>query len=103
MPFVEKYAVRRWAWEGFLVVLVGVMLSYTWMYGAISVPNERSRVYLAVALWDDHTVQIDEPLKRWGKIFDLARHDGHYYSDKAPGSSFLKVAGRQIPPLTIAA
>lgn len=89
MGFVEKYAVRRWAWEGFLLLMVGWMISYTWMYGAISVPNERSRVYLAVAMWDDHTVQIDAPLERWGKIYDLAERDGHYYSDKAPGSSIL--------------
>lgn len=65
------------------------MVSYTWMFGDISVPNERSRLYLAVALVDHGTVQIDEPIRQWGKIYDLAEKDDHFYSDKAPGSSFL--------------
>jgi hypothetical protein len=89
MAHFERHSVMRWTWEAFLVLLVGFMISYTWMYGDISVPNERSRVYLTVSLFDDHTVSIDEPVKRWGKIYDLAKRDGVFYSDKAPGSSIL--------------
>lgn len=89
MPYVERHTALRWTWEAFLVVIVGLMISYTWMYGDISVPNERSRLYLTVSLWDEHTVSIEEPVKRWGKIYDLAERNGVYYSDKAPGSSIL--------------
>lgn len=80
------------AWEAALTLAVTVVLSYSWMFTSISVPNERSRIYLAVAMVDHSTVAIDEPVKRFGRIHDLAKHDGHLYSDKAPGSSFLAAA-----------
>lgn len=85
----DRSKLWRVAWEVAMVLLVLAMTSYTWMFGDISSPNERSRVYLAVAMVEDHTVQIDAPIARWGKIYDLAERDGHYYSDKAPGSSIL--------------
>jgi hypothetical protein len=68
---------------------VVVLLSYSTMFAAVSAPNERSRVYLAVALVDHNTLSIDEPVRRFGAILDTARFEGHLYSDKAPGSSFL--------------
>lgn len=89
MASFKHDALRRRAWELFLSVGVIFLVSYTWMFTDISVPNERSRVYLAVAMVDGQTVQIDEPLDRWGKIYDLAEREGHFYSDKAPGSSVL--------------
>ncbi len=72
-----------------LGVLVLALLSYSWMFSEISVPNERSRVYLAVAMVDHGTLSIDEPVRRYGEIYDRARRDGRYYTDKAPGSSLL--------------
>ena len=59
------------------------------MYSAVSVPNERSRVYLAVAMVEEHSFTIDTSYARFGRILDTASHDGGLYSDKAPGSSFL--------------
>src|SRR5688572_22053133 len=59
------------------------------MFQAISVPNERSRIYLAVALVDHGSFQINQPIKRFGWILDVAEFDGKVYSDKAPGSSLL--------------
>ncbi len=72
-----------------LFALVLFALSYSWMFKKVSSPNERSRVYLTVAMVDRGTIQIDEELRRFGRIFDLAKRDGHFYSDKAPGSSIL--------------
>mgnify|MGYP001274099567 CR=1 FL=1 len=63
-------------------------LLYAWMFTQ-GAPNERSRVYLSVALIDQGTVHIDESLRRFGYTFDLATHGNHFYTDKAPGSSFL--------------
>ncbi len=80
---------RQLAWEAALMLVVTFVLSYSWMFSSISVPNERSRIYLAVAMADEGTVKIDGPLKEFGRIYDLAKRDGHFYSDKAPGSSFL--------------
>ena len=89
MPTFERYSIRRYAWEAFLTVFVGYLLAFTWMFADISAPNERSRVYLATALVDQGSVEIDTQVARWGKIYDLATRDGRYYSDKAPGSSML--------------
>ena len=65
------------------------MLSFSWMYSEISVPNERTRAYLTAALVDDRTLHVDGPIRRYGSVYDLASHEGHFYTDKAPGSSFL--------------
>ncbi len=75
--------------ELFWALLVLGVLAYSTMYPGISAPNERSRLYLAVALVDTGGLSIDEPVRRFGRIFDTASFGGHLFSDKAPGSSFL--------------
>lgn len=50
--------------------------------------NEWSRYDLVVAIVDDGTTRIDPYHENTG---DKAFRNGHYYSDKAPGSSFLAV------------
>lgn len=52
--------------------------------------NENSRFDLVRALVDDHTLSIDRYHRNTG---DKALRDGHYYSDKAPGLSFLAAPG----------
>jgi hypothetical protein len=62
-----------------------------------------SRLALTQAIVDDHDVKID----RWqAQTGDKSVYKGHYYSDKAPGISFLavvpfqvfRVAGVVVPP-----
>jgi 4-amino-4-deoxy-L-arabinose transferase-like glycosyltransferase len=48
--------------------------------------NEYSRYDLTVALVDDHTTRIDPYQQNTG---DKAFYNGHYYSDKPPGSALL--------------
>jgi hypothetical protein len=79
--------------ELLLSLAVLFVLAYAWMPTAgVSSPNERSRIYLAVSLVDQHTVTIDAPLRRFGTIFDMAQWKGHFLTDKAPGSSILAAA-----------
>lgn len=56
-------------------------------------PNELTRVYLGESLIEDGSVSIDGAISRHGRIFDLSvrKVDGRsvYYSDKAPGVTFL--------------
>lgn len=73
----------------FLSLAVLLILAYSWMPSTVSVPNERSRMYLSVALVDDHSVSIDGPVSRFGNIYDIAGREGRLYSDKAPGASLL--------------
>ncbi|MBI5517195.1 MAG: hypothetical protein HY909_25675 [Deltaproteobacteria bacterium] len=71
------------------LLVVALLASWSWMFTEITVPNERTRAYLAVALVDGRTLTIDGPVQRFGPVQDWATHDGHYYTDKAPGSSLL--------------
>ncbi len=87
--FAASGTLRR---DAALSLLVLAVLAYTRMFFGVSVPNERSRIYLAVALVDHGTVSIDEPVRRWGPIYDWATREGRYYTDKAPGSSLLGAA-----------
>ena len=50
--------------------------------------NQNSRFDLVLAIVDDHSVQIDRYVANTG---DYAYLDGHYYSDKAPGTALLGV------------
>ena len=72
-------------------ILLGIaavlLLAYTSMFEEITVPNERTRVYLSAALVDNHAITIDAAVKRFGRTTDLAKYKKHYYTDKAPGSS----------------
>lgn len=72
-------------------LLVIVVSSYAWMFSRVSVPNERTRAYLTVAIVDHGTLSVDEPIRRFGSVYDLAHFDGRYFTDKAPGSSLLAV------------
>src|SRR5512147_3190989 len=76
---------RGWRWELLLGVLVLVLLGYTRMFPEVSVPNERTRVYLTMAMVDQGSLSIDEPMHRFGPLLDRAKRDGRYYTDKAPG------------------
>jgi hypothetical protein len=81
----------RWWWgrEALLCLLVAMTLGYSWMFRRASAPNERSRIYLSVALVDHGTVAIDKPIDTFGGILDVAKVDGSHRSDKAPGAGLL--------------
>lgn len=67
---------------------------FAW-FPALHSPNELARIYLASALIEDGTVQIDRQVRVHGAISDLAVRvvDGkrHYYCDKAPGVALLSL------------
>lgn len=70
-------------------LLILGLIGYTSMFGNISVPNERSRIYMATALVDEGTTSIDSSLERFGRIGDRAIFQGKHYSDKAPGTGYM--------------
>src|SRR5947209_7983033 len=65
-----------------------VLLSYAFVIPTNPSFNSESHLYVTFGLVDHHTVQIDRYRTRLG---DIAYWNGHYYSDKAPGMSFLAV------------
>jgi hypothetical protein len=74
--------------------LLAIALVYMWAFPyfpAIRSANELPRVYLVKAIADDHTFMIDNGVRRWGPTADVSPSGGHWYSNKAPGSSLLAV------------
>ncbi len=69
------------------VIFVTLLLTYGYFFSEPSW-NGRSRMDLVRALVEDHTTQIDRFHANTG---DKSYFEGHYYSDKAPGASFLAV------------
>lgn len=77
------------AWDLALAAIVMGILSWSWMFAAVGSPNERTRVYLSVALVDEHALSIDESIARFGPVADLATAKGRTFTDKSPGASVL--------------
>lgn len=68
----------------FLTLLVG----FTYIFPRWADWSQNSRLNLTLAIVDHHTLSIDP---YFGNTGDYAKFEGHYYSDKAPGPSFLGV------------
>jgi hypothetical protein len=81
---MTPHAYRRVLW----VLGVALFVSYAYFYQAGGW-NQNSRFALDRAILERHTLQIDEYRLHTG---DIAVWQGHYYSDKAPGSSLLALA-----------
>ncbi len=87
---------------------------YLWVFpyhASLNNPNENARVYMTVAMVDDHTFAINRIEQTWGYTNDKAIRNGRLYSSKAPGTSYLGVpgywllthiTGRDSHPLTAA-
>jgi hypothetical protein len=53
-------------------------------------PNEFSRWFLASAIVEDHTLEVTQQAKPFGRGFeDLSERDGRLYSNKAPGGTLI--------------
>ena len=76
---------------GLILMLAAAVtcVAWSWIPLTISVPNERTRAYLTMALVERGSLQVDAEVARFGRVIDIAKHDAHYYTDKAPGTSFL--------------
>jgi len=81
---------ERWGYA----VLFAFLLLYPFPYQArLNNPNENVRLYMTAALVEHGTYAIDRMRERWGWVNDAATRDGHVYSVKAPGTSWLGVPG----------
>jgi hypothetical protein len=78
-------------------VLFGILaLAYVYVFpyqDRTNNPNENVRFFMTAALVDDHSFAIDRVRSEWGWVNDAALYQGHAYSVKAPGTSYLGVPG----------
>lgn len=71
-----------------LAIFMIALLCYAWFFPRWADPNQNSRLNMVVAVVDDGTFMID---KYVANTVDYAKVNGHYYSDKAPGTAFLGI------------
>jgi hypothetical protein len=71
-----------------LAIFLVSLLCFAWFFPRWADPNQNSRLNMVVAVVDDGTFKID---KYVANTVDYAKVDGHYYSDKAPGTAFLGI------------
>jgi hypothetical protein len=89
---VTELPARSWLERYGWLAAVAVAYLYIFPYfPKIKSANELPRVYLVKAIVDDHTFAIDDGVRRWGPTADVSPSQGHWYSNKAPGSSLLVV------------
>lgn len=81
----------RAVWLAFAVLVAAIYLYFPNKRAIFFTPNELSRIYLAQAIVEEGSFRIDSAVERHGETVDMARFEGHYYSDKAPGVAFLGV------------
>jgi hypothetical protein len=75
-----------------LLAVAAAAASYVFPYYAVvNNPNENARFYMTASLVEEGTYAIDAMRDRWGWVNDCAVYEGHVYSVKAPGTSFLGV------------
>lgn len=72
-----------------IFAVLALVMAYSWMSPEISAPNERTRIYLSLSLLESGSIQVDDQVKQFGKPFDISEREGHFYTDKAPGSSWM--------------
>ena len=74
----------------FVLVFLPMLCVFPYLR-AVNNPNEFSRVFMSMAIVENHTFSVDEPVQIWGWVNDLAlvpsKTDGkaHYFSVKGPG------------------
>lgn len=95
---------RRWLHTKELWIFLLLLISYTYFFPRWAEWNQNSRMALTMALVEQHTIVIDDYYHYTG---DYAAYDGHFYTDKAPGTSFLGVVPyavyygvMQLPPVS---
>jgi tetratricopeptide (TPR) repeat protein len=71
-----------------IILFFTALVCYGYFFSKYSDPNENSRLNLVYSIAEDGTFRID---RYHENTIDKAYFLGHYYSDKAPGSSFLAV------------
>lgn len=71
-----------------LFIFLVLLISYSYFMPRWADWNQNSRLNLVRAIVEEQTLRIDTYVANTG---DYALFDGHYYSDKAPGTAFLAV------------
>jgi hypothetical protein len=87
---------RGWT-RAFFVLVALPLLGISPYIGVVNNPNENVRTYMTMAIVDHHTFMIDQEVRHFGWVNDMARVPGkkgqpdHVYSVKGPAVSYAGV------------
>ena len=89
-PIVPQKATgwRTWPGRRAFWLFALLLISYAYFFPRWADWGQNSKLDLTMAIVEQRTLVIDDYYQNTG---DYALYKGHYYSDKAPGSSFLGV------------
>jgi 4-amino-4-deoxy-L-arabinose transferase-like glycosyltransferase len=84
--------VIRWRDPRVRILAVALFAAYAWFFQGGGW-NQNTRLALTRAVVEQQSLRIDATARVGGRLVtgDYAERDGHYYSDKAPGSSLAAV------------
>src|SRR5580658_6999024 len=88
---------HKWWIRAFFILIAVPFFGVSPYIGVVNNPNENVRTYMTMALVEDHTLRLDEVIKRFKWVNDMAKVPGkngepdHRYSVKAPAVSFAGV------------
>ncbi|MFO0629075.1 MAG: glycosyltransferase family 39 protein [Polyangiales bacterium] len=82
----------RWRDRRVRILALALFAAYAWFFQGGGW-NQNTRLALTRAVVEQQTLRIDGTARVGGRLVtgDYAERDGHYYSDKAPGSAFAAV------------
>lgn len=92
----RRYNTRRRVRAGSIMLIL--FLAYCYFIPRGAMWNADTRIFLAASIVDRGQLNIDPYAQYTG---DKAAYNGHYYSDKAPGSSLLAVPAYLFVKLTL--
>lgn len=96
MKVRESRRDRRWI-RAFFVLVALPFLGVSPYIGVVNNPNENVRTYMTMAIVENHTFRVDEEVRHFGWVNDMARVPGknrqpdHVYSVKGPAVSYAGV------------
>jgi hypothetical protein len=79
---------HRREWINSVAIFVILTITFSYFLPRWSDMNQNSRIDMVLAIVNDGTLKIDRYVSN---TTDYARYNGHYYSDKAPGTAILGV------------
>ncbi len=96
VPSTQKRRKRQGAGAGSVILILFLAYCYFIPRGALWNPD--TRIFLTASIVDRGQLNIDPYAQYTG---DKAAYNGHYYSDKAPGSSLLAVPAYLLVKLAL--
>jgi hypothetical protein len=97
MKVGRRHTRHTWWIRAFFVLVALPLLGVSPFIGVVNNPNENVRTYMTMALVDDHTFRLDEVIKRFGWVNDMAKVPGkngepdYHSSVKGPAVSYAGV------------